>query len=176
MIIAKPLKKPICIPLQTFPPTNPSLVEKAPPSPPATDLITHGRLGQDFVAKLFGDTKVDKCVEQVMTIRLPISDAPAPFRQLESHAFIFNDTVFMSSPVVVGEENECCAQDFQSSVTRFIELAEEKTGCSALVVAIDKQKHEVNAILRAYMYLGFQLVNPSIYQQHPQFTLVGYEL
>jgi hypothetical protein len=34
----------------------------------------------------------------------------------------------------------------------------------------------VNTILRAFMYLGFELVNPSLYNHDSSFVLVGYEL
>jgi hypothetical protein len=59
-----------------------------------------------------------------------------------------------------------------------IELAEEKTGCSALIVSIDRRnyKDSLSTILRAFMYLGFEMVDPAVYGQEPGYVLVGYEL
>lgn len=67
---------------------------------------------------------------------------------------------------------------FGDSITHLIELAEEKTGCSTLVISIDRRnyKDSLSTVLRAFMYLGFEMVNPSIYGQEPGFVLVGYEL
>ncbi|KAI8067866.1 hypothetical protein BC940DRAFT_300640 [Gongronella butleri] len=189
MIIANPLKKNICIPLQTFTPSPSTaaapLVEKAP----STDVISSERQDHDFVTQLFGDHgDISKEVDQVLTIRLPMPPdvLHAQPHTLESNAFIYKSTAFLSFPVVVSKPQQelqekkglsCASADFQASVTRLIELAEEQTGCSALVVAIDKQDQpDVNAILRAYMYLGFQMVHPSIYHQNQNYILLGYEL
>lgn len=59
-----------------------------------------------------------------------------------------------------------------------IELAEEKTGCNALIVSIDRKnyKDSLSTIIRAFMYLGFEMVDPTIYGQEPGYVLVGYEL
>lgn len=67
---------------------------------------------------------------------------------------------------------------YTNSITHLLELAEEKTGCSALVVCIDRTmyKENLSTLLRAFMYLGFEMVNPSIYGQEPNYALVGYEL
>ncbi|OAD76584.1 hypothetical protein PHYBLDRAFT_157949 [Phycomyces blakesleeanus NRRL 1555(-)] len=99
---------------------------------------------------------------------------------LESQAFIYQRTVFLSSPFA-GEHAigllGWSDGEFQSCITHLIELAEEKTGCEALVIAVDKRgKEAVNIVLRALMYMGFALVHPSVYQQEPGFVLVGYEL
>lgn len=65
-----------------------------------------------------------------------------------------------------------------TSITHLIELAEEKTGCGALIVSIDRKNYKENlsTILRAFMYLGFEMVDPAIYRQEPGYLLVGYEL
>lgn len=64
------------------------------------------------------------------------------------------------------------------SITHLIELAEEKTGCSALVVSIDRRNYKdtLNTMLRAFMYLGFEMIDPAIYGQETGYVLVGYEL
>lgn len=59
-----------------------------------------------------------------------------------------------------------------------IELAEEKTGCTALIVSLDRRlyKDSLSTLLRAFMYLGFEMVDPVLYGQEPGYILVGYEL
>ncbi|EIE80470.1 hypothetical protein RO3G_05175 [Rhizopus delemar RA 99-880] len=65
-----------------------------------------------------------------------------------------------------------------SSITHLIELAEEKTGCTALIVSLDRRlyKDSLSTLLRAFMYLGFEMVDPVLYGQEPGYILVGYEL
>lgn len=43
--------------------------------------------------------------------------------------------------------------------------------CKVLISLIDH-----NAMLRAFMYLGFQMIDPSVYGQEAGYILVGYEL
>lgn len=85
-----------------------------------------------------------------------------------------------------GKPSKWRVRDFSSvfnicvmySITHLIELAEEKTGCSALVVSIDRHNYKdtLSTMLRAFMYLGFEMINPAIYGQEAGYVLVGYEL
>lgn len=43
--------------------------------------------------------------------------------------------------------------------------------CEILISSLDH-----NAMLRAFMYLGFQMIDPSVYGQEAGYILVGYEL
>ncbi|KAI8343872.1 hypothetical protein BC941DRAFT_407199 [Chlamydoabsidia padenii] len=179
MIISKPIKKPISIPMQTFP----SVIGSNPPDddptllPDATIFSKHQE--GDFIDKVFGKNNIISGVDQVLSIT---TTRPAGTlyqnRTLQCQACIFNDTIFLSSPFVgdnVGLAN-WAPGDFQSCVTHLIDLAETKTGCSAMVVAINKQdKLELNTILRAFMYLGFELLTPALYNHDSRFILVGYE-
>ncbi|CAO3590296.1 unnamed protein product [Absidia cylindrospora] len=177
MIIAKPNKKPISIPLQTFPLSN---GPKSSIEPTLPDTITFSnRYEGDFMNKVFGKSTVINKVEQAMTIATTRpTGVYYQSRKLQCQAIIYNDTVFLSSPFVGSNSGliNWAPGDFQSCVTHLIELAEEKTGCSAMVVVIDKHdKIELNTILRAFMYLGFEMLNPSLYNQDSRFVLVGYE-
>ncbi|CAO3607426.1 unnamed protein product [Mucor hiemalis] len=60
----------------------------------------------------------------------------------------------------------------------FDRTSRRKTGCSALIVSIDRRnyKETLSTILRAFMYLGFEMVDPAIYGQEHGYVLVGYEL
>lgn len=79
------------------------------------------------------------------------------------------------------------------SITHLIELAEEKTECDSLIIVIDKEDKNssknlrvelctlqliklVETILRALLYLGFQMVDPRIYRQDARYILAGYEI
>ncbi|CAO3594560.1 unnamed protein product [Absidia cylindrospora] len=178
MIIAKPAKKSISIPLQTFPvsiSSTPFVKQNLP-----TDSITFiNRCEGDFVDKVFGNSNIINKVEQVLSITTTL---PGPYHQnqhaFQSQACIHNQTVFLSSPFVGTSTGKVkwAPGDFQSCITHLIDLAEETTGCSEMVVVIDKHdKIELNTILRAFMYLGFELLNPSLYNQDSGFAVVGYE-
>ncbi|KAI9494660.1 hypothetical protein BDB00DRAFT_787013 [Zychaea mexicana] len=96
-------------------------------------------------------------------------------KPVQCQAFIHNDTVFLTCPVM-----DCLSNwadgEFQSCITHLIELAEEKTGCEYLVIAIDRRHLDNNTVLKAFMYLGFQMIEPSVYGQELGYVLVGYEL
>ncbi|KAI8979478.1 hypothetical protein BDF20DRAFT_820227, partial [Mycotypha africana] len=157
----------------------------------------------DIITKVFGtDSLFDNQVTEILNIKsttIPTSTTTAVSSNqntallLSCEAFIYETIVFLSVPLLMKESNNTTTRgsynvfdwptaDFQSSITHLIELAEEKTGCSGLVVCIDKRNYKssvngLNTILRAFMYLGFELVHPSIYHHDPtNFVLVGYEL
>ncbi|ORZ22573.1 hypothetical protein BCR42DRAFT_406514 [Absidia repens] len=178
MIIAKPAKKSVSIPLQTFlvPISSAPFVEQNLP----TDAITFiNRCEGDFVDKVFGKSNIINKVEQVLSIT---TTATGPYHQnqhtFQSQACIHNQTVFLCSPFVGTNTGKVkwAPGGFQSCITHLIDLAEETTGCSEMVVVIDQHdKTDSNTLLRAFMYLGFELLNPSLYNQNSGFTLVGYE-
>lgn len=189
MIIASSAKKDISIPLQPMTSAVPSvnsnslkLFETEETVATAVDLVTvNGRHnnnnGQhDFIVQVFGQTSVFNVqVEETLSIKTTHSN-----RTLSCEAFIHNNTVFLSSPFVginAGLLNWADGE-FQFCITHLIELAEEKTGCNALIVSIDRKnyKDSLSTIIRAFMYLGFEMIDPTIYGQEPGYVLVGYEL
>ncbi|GAA5805396.1 hypothetical protein HPULCUR_010912 [Helicostylum pulchrum] len=177
MIIASSAKKEISIPLQPMTSVSSSnniySVEETAP----VDLVTvNSRNKDDFIVQVFGQTSLfDLQVNETLSISTCKST-----RTLACEAFIHNETVFLSSPFVGANAGllNWADGEFQSCITHLIELAEEKTGCSTLVISIDRRnyKDSLSTVLRAFMYLGFEMVNPSIYGQEPGFVLVGYEL
>jgi hypothetical protein len=177
MIIASPAKKELAIQLQVLqPPAQP--VSSTQNTKNASsfsfvheyncqhqDIVTFTKRDKarkhDWVSQVFGSLEV----EELMVISTPALASPC-------QAFISDSTVFLSAPVIL--QDGC----FQSCITHLLELAEEKTGCENLVVVIDRRNldTEFKNLLRAYMYSGFQMVNPSVYGQEPGFVLLGYEL
>ncbi|KAG2229605.1 hypothetical protein BDF21DRAFT_379632 [Thamnidium elegans] len=179
MIIASSAKKEISIPLQPMTSVSSSnniySVEETAP----VDLVTvnsRNKGTDDFIVQVFGQTGLfDLQVNETLSISTCKST-----RTLVCEAFIHNETVFLSSPFVGANAGllNWADGEFQSCITHLIELAEEKTGCSTLVISIDRRnyKDSLSTVLRAFMYLGFEMVNPSIYGQESGYVLVGYEL
>ncbi|KAI7868611.1 hypothetical protein BDF14DRAFT_1699636, partial [Spinellus fusiger] len=133
----------------------------------------------DFVCTLFGSSgPVHSEVERVLRIATTLGSSNC-YETVVSQAFIYHHTVFISSPLTDPLQKHWSEGEFKTCIMQLIEMAEEKTGCSALVMAIDRHQPlpgKLSMLLRAFMYLGFQLVHPSVYQQAPGFILVGYEL
>lgn len=179
MIIASPAKKEISIPLQPMTSAVSSLSLFEAEEAAAVDLVSvksRNKSQQDFVVQVFGQASMFNAeVEETLSITTTKSN-----RTLTCEAFIHNNTVFLSSPFVGTNAGllNWADGEFQSCITHLIELAEEKTGCSALIVSIDRRnyKETLSTILRAFMYLGFEMVDPAIYGQEPGYVLVGYEL
>ncbi|KAI8371412.1 uncharacterized protein BYT42DRAFT_616506 [Radiomyces spectabilis] len=182
MIIASPAKKELAIPLQNLTKSTSRECLRIPnehSQKKEDDVVTitpRNKAVSDLVSQLFGQgSSVHGQVNEIMTI----STTVAKSNKIGCQAFIHNNTVFLSCPIFGKNAGllNWADGEFQSCVTRLIELAEEKTGCGALVVAIDRRNQEnVNTILRAFLYLGFEVVNPSVYNQDPGFIFVGYEL
>ncbi|KAI8081985.1 uncharacterized protein B0P05DRAFT_538895 [Gilbertella persicaria] len=199
MIIASAAKKEIPIPLQPMTSTvssntntNNNTADNSNGTNKRTlrenveeiDLVTINSRhpGQnDFIAQVFGQTSVFNAqVEETLTITTKqTGHAGKCMKSLTCESFIHNDVVFLSSPFVGNHAGllNWADGEFQSCITHLIELAEEKTGCHALVVWIDKHQYKdsLSTILRAFMYLGFEMVVPGVYGQEPGYVLVGYE-
>ncbi|KAF7728191.1 hypothetical protein EC973_006585 [Apophysomyces ossiformis] len=203
MIIASPVKKDTAIPLETLHPANPVETIYFPygHNEEKLDVVDVQKrnsgnqnhcmvvplslskmplpVDKDFVTQLFGQSSpIHHQVEEILAISTTFQTSTCK-RTLQCQAFIFGNTVFLSSPLTGNNSglSNWADGEFQACITHLIELAEEKTGCGALVVAVDRQNEDsVNMVLRAFMYLGFQMVDPTVYHQEPSFVLVGYEL
>ncbi|KAI7859389.1 hypothetical protein BDC45DRAFT_495926 [Circinella umbellata] len=94
-------------------------------------------------------------------------------RNIHCHAFIYQDTMLMTLPDIMSQKMD--QSKFYSCVSELIEIV-ETIQCESLVIAINKNSKKSNIVLRALLYIGFQLVDPFIYKQDPIYILVGYEL
>ncbi|KAJ1792955.1 hypothetical protein LPJ59_004776 [Coemansia sp. RSA 2399] len=95
------------------------------------------------------------------------------------HGFIIDDVLYMH---VSGVFSGC---DFRTAVTALVELAEETLGCFSVLIAlpraVDTPRQLVNPVasaatmVRAFLYSGFELVSPLLYQPSDAYILVGYD-
>ncbi|KAG4086999.1 hypothetical protein H8356DRAFT_1732214 [Neocallimastix lanati (nom. inval.)] len=85
------------------------------------------------------------------------------------YAFIKETTLFIELPTE-------CNWNFQESMTSLLELAEEIFGCEKIVICIRKNE-DIKLLLHSFMYIGFQIVNPTYYLgRKVNYYVLGYEL
>ncbi|KAI8615647.1 ornithine decarboxylase antizyme-domain-containing protein [Chytriomyces sp. MP71] len=65
---------------------------------------------------------------------------------------------------------------FRESVVAVLELAEDVLGVNSLVVCLDKDREDVTTLIRSLLFVGFELVHPSVYGTTDKFVLVGNSL
>lgn len=138
---------------------------RAMQSPPAQE---------DFLKQLFGATLHGRQVCHLVTTALVITHKGK--RQPSAYswdAFIYNDTLFLRSPTI---ELGWTESEFRDSVVAVLELAEESTDCKRIVVAMEKSRADLNMIFRAFLYVGFEIVAPHIFNHDDRFLLVGYQI
>ncbi|KAJ3289187.1 hypothetical protein HDU79_004246 [Rhizoclosmatium sp. JEL0117] len=61
---------------------------------------------------------------------------------------------------------------FRESVVAVLELAEDVLGVQNLVVCLDKDREDLANLIRSFLFVGFELVHPSVYDSN-RFILVG---
>ncbi|ORX52891.1 hypothetical protein BCR36DRAFT_323884 [Piromyces finnis] len=97
-------------------------------------------------------------------------------RRLDNHgintfySFIKNSTLYIEMPSE-------CNWDFQESMTSLLDLAEEIFGCEKIVIFMRKNKKDLQVLIRSFVYIGFEVVNPTIYlKKDVDYFVLGYEL
>ncbi|OZJ02987.1 hypothetical protein BZG36_03139 [Bifiguratus adelaidae] len=130
----------------------------------------------DVVATLFAGTpnasKVGEITSTLLIMKRTASKTK--YVQAQWQAFPFGDTFFVMMPdraIETWKEGE-----FQLSITRLLDLVEEKTQCSKLVIATDRLREYAGSLIHGLLYLGFEPVAPAIYQQNPRYFLMGYQI
>ncbi|KAJ2881456.1 hypothetical protein H4R27_004075 [Coemansia aciculifera] len=88
------------------------------------------------------------------------------------HGFIVDDVLYVCAPGFHGNE-----QHFRRAVMALMDLAEDVLKCFSVVVALPKNNSSAEAVslARAFLYSGFELVSPLLYQPSPAYLLVGYD-
>ncbi|RKP40083.1 ornithine decarboxylase antizyme-domain-containing protein [Dimargaris cristalligena] len=66
--------------------------------------------------------------------------------------------------------------EFRDVLLALLELCEDVLYCQAVAMCIDRSEPTSADLVRAFMYAGFELVNPTVYQHNPAYILMGYEL
>ncbi|KAJ1645472.1 hypothetical protein LPJ64_002941 [Coemansia asiatica] len=96
------------------------------------------------------------------------------------HGFIIDDVLFMYVPEFAGSESS-----FRTAVMALMELAEDVLFCSSVIIALPRvlstgagpvvDANAAATLARAFMYSGFELVSPLLYQPSPSYVLLGYD-
>ncbi|KAJ2504660.1 hypothetical protein IWW47_002420 [Coemansia sp. RSA 2052] len=88
------------------------------------------------------------------------------------HGFIVDDVLYMYVSEFQGDD-----QAFRAAVMALMDLAEDVLGCLSVLVALPKNSSSAAAVslARAFLYSGFELVSPLLYQPSPAYLLVGYD-
>jgi len=85
-------------------------------------------------------------------------------------SFIKNSTLYIELP-------SDCNWNFQESMTSLLDLAEEILGCEKILIFIRKNKEDLKLLLHSFMYIGFEVVNPTVYlKKQVDYYVVGYEM
>ncbi|KAJ1963012.1 hypothetical protein GGI12_002299 [Dipsacomyces acuminosporus] len=86
------------------------------------------------------------------------------------HGFIVDDVVYMYVTEFFGND-----QCFRNAIMALMELTEDVLGCSSLIIALPKTAANSDGLARAFLYSGFEIVNPLLYQPSSAYILVGYD-
>ncbi|KAJ2904587.1 hypothetical protein GGI21_004270 [Coemansia aciculifera] len=89
------------------------------------------------------------------------------------HGFIVDDVLYMYVAEFRGDDRA-----FRAAVMALMDLAEEVLGCFSVLIALPKTGSSSLAavsLARAFLYSGFELVSPLLYEPSPNYLLVGYD-
>ncbi|CAI2171129.1 5040_t:CDS:2 [Funneliformis geosporum] len=83
--------------------------------------------------------------------------------------FVMDGTLFLQGNAM---ENFNFKKD---SIVAVIELAEECLKCHSLIICVERQTSFLAALMRIFLYIGFELVAPGIFNHPNDYLLVGME-
>ncbi|KAG0252144.1 hypothetical protein BG011_007185 [Mortierella polycephala] len=67
--------------------------------------------------------------------------------------------------------------DIRESVVAALDLAEEQLGCEAIHLCLDKGNPNLAKLVRTLMYVGFEMVHPSVLRHaDPKYLVLGMDL
>jgi len=87
-------------------------------------------------------------------------------------AFITRGTLYIKVPNLSNLQQNV----FKESVVSVLELAEDMLGCQNIVVCLEKSREDLSNLLRAFLFVGFEVIHPSVFNLGKQFVLVGQSL
>ncbi|KAG6868931.1 hypothetical protein C0993_007705 [Termitomyces sp. T159_Od127] len=64
----------------------------------------------------------------------------------------------------------------RESIVALLDLADERLGCSALVIVLERVSPNLGALLHSLMYVGGTVVTKPVFQVDPAYVLVGLEI
>jgi len=68
------------------------------------------------------------------------------------------------------------AVSLRESIVALLDLADERLGCSALVIVLERASLKLSSLLHSLMYVGGTVVTKPVYQVDPAYVLVGLEI
>ncbi|KAJ2368753.1 hypothetical protein IW150_005324, partial [Coemansia sp. RSA 2607] len=104
--------------------------------------------------------------------------APACRPSLPWEGFIVDDVLFVRVPLFAAS-----GAQFRTAVMALLELAEDVLHCASIMIAVPKTPSPISSLssadaaslVRAFMYAGFDLVSPMLYQPAEEYVLLGYD-
>jgi len=66
--------------------------------------------------------------------------------------------------------------NLRESIVALLDLADERLGCNALVIALERSSPNLSNLLHALMYVGGTVVTKPSFPVDPAFVLVGLEI
>ncbi|KAI9355436.1 acyl-CoA N-acyltransferase [Zopfochytrium polystomum] len=85
--------------------------------------------------------------------------------------FVCNGTFFVKAPLMEIESSQSLG--FKESVAVTLELAENVLNCSTVIVCLDKARADLSHLVRSFLFVGFELVHPSVFGVGDHLVLVG---
>ncbi|KAI8052333.1 acyl-CoA N-acyltransferase [Syncephalis plumigaleata] len=101
----------------------------------------------------------------------PLSNTESNDICCDWEAFVSDHVMFVRPPAY----HVWAANEFRESVIALLELA-EFIDCEQVVVCLDKDRTDSSDMMRAFMYAGFELVYPNVFQHDSSFVLLGSEV
>ncbi|KAI8320573.1 hypothetical protein GQ54DRAFT_211222 [Martensiomyces pterosporus] len=174
------------------PPTTCSLLSAASSALRAAGVRSTTSRWERRSGGVFDDASAAHC--GVLKSGLQAIEADVRFRAIGCerpwHGFIIDDVLYMYATEFYGNEHS-----FRNAVMALMELAEDVLQCESVIVALPKvlspppivtqqgavipQQHLDTAaaasLVRAFLYSGFEMVSPMLYQPSPAYVLVGYD-
>jgi hypothetical protein len=101
----------------------------------------------------------------------PLSNTESNGDCCDWEAFVSDHVMFVHPPAY----DVWAANEFRESVIALLELA-EFIDCDQVVVCLNKDRTDSSDMMRAFMYAGFELVYPNVFQHASSFVLLGSEV
>ncbi|KAJ3416497.1 hypothetical protein HDV05_001234 [Chytridiales sp. JEL 0842] len=101
--------------------------------------------------------------------------APTATTTVTWSAFISAKTLFIKVP----ESDTVTAANgfgFKESIVAVLDLADDVLKCSNIVICLEKNRKDLASILRSFLFVGFEMVHPSVYNVGHKYVMVAQEL
>ncbi|KAJ3127710.1 hypothetical protein HK098_005946 [Nowakowskiella sp. JEL0407] len=172
-------------PFATLPPSRVKLSIITPPvrrpggvfSTPLVHLVGDGDVVEgassvEFFDGVDSDAVARDCTKSVTIHSMVPGEGGRKGREWK--AVVAKSTLFVKVPASIDWEES--GFGFKESVVAVMELAENVLECSELVFCLQKSRPDLTLLIRAFMFVGFEIVHPTVYNFGEDYVLVGSEL